>query len=339
MCSSDLFEPFSAGRFLQRATALLALGGATIALAPTAHATGTLAGTDIENIATASYETPGGTIDIPSNKVIIKVDELLDVTVASSDPGDRITSPGAADEVLTFQVTNTGNGNEAFTLTADEAITGDDYDPTLQQVILDSNSNGVYDPGTDDLYVPGTNDPVLAPDESLTVFVVTDTPATVVESDRAEVSLLAEANTGTGSPGDTFSGQGEGGGDAVVGTTGADAVDSGFFVVQAASIELVKTAIIEDPFGGNRPVPGATVTYTLVATVSGSGVLSNVVISDPIPANTDYLAESIVYETVGQTDAADATDESSFNGTVVSTATGDIPAGETRTMSFKVKIQ
>jgi uncharacterized repeat protein (TIGR01451 family) len=321
-----------------RHASLAAIASASIAAMPAAHAAGTLAGTDIENIATASYDTAGGTVDIPSNTVTIKVDELLDVTVSSSDPGDKATAPGANANVLTYQITNTGNGSEAYSLTADVARTGDDFNPVFQQIVLDTNNNGVYDAGVDTVYVPGANDPVLAPDASIKVFIITNTPATPVNGNRAEVGLLAVSRTGTGAPGTSFAGQGQGGGNAVVGNTGADAEASGFLIVEAATISLTKSAVILNPFGGTAPVPGAIVTYKIVATVSGAGSLANVVITDPIPTGTVFQAASIVYETVAQTDAADS-DQSNFNGTRVSAAIGTLNAGETRTMTFKVKIQ
>ena len=304
-----------------------------------AYAAGTVAGTDIENTAQASYETDDGTIvEIPSNTVIITVDELLDVTVASNDPGDIITTPGATDEVLTFQVTNTGNGEEAFALTADTAVGGDDFDPTLQQIVIDSDGNGVYDPGVDTVYVSGTNDPILDPDESITIFVITSTDAAQVDGERAEVSLLAEAITGTGTPGTSFDGQGQGGGDAVVGSTGADSQDSGFLAIQQALVTLVKSATVSDPFGGNRAVPGSVITYNLVATISGTGTLEDVIISDPIPDSTIYNPESITLETASVSDAADA-DAGEFDGTAINVDVGDVPAGETRTVTFEVTIE
>ena len=70
-----------------------ALAGTLLFPCQTAWAAGTLAGTNIENIATASYDTGSGTIDIQSNTAVILVDELLDVTVASTDPGDVPTVP------------------------------------------------------------------------------------------------------------------------------------------------------------------------------------------------------------------------------------------------------
>ena len=307
------------------------------AAAHSAQAAGTLAGTDIQNIASATYDTPSGPVTIQSNTVVIKVDELLDVTVTSTDPGDVATAPGATGNILTYQVTNTGNGAEAFTLTANIANGGDDFDPMLQQIVIDSNSNGVYDAGVDTVYVAGTNDPVISPDQSVRVFVITSTPVSVVDGNRADVGLTAVANTGTGAPGTSFAGAGQGGGAAVVGTTGADSSDSGFLTVQAASVALVKSATILDPFGGNRPVPGAVITYSIAANVTGSGSLANLVINDPIPVGVTYDIGTITLESVALTDAADA-DAGNYNGTLISVAAGSVPAGQTRTITFKVRI-
>jgi uncharacterized repeat protein (TIGR01451 family) len=305
---------------------------------PAAYAAGTLAGTDITNTATATYDTPTGPVTLDSNTVIINVDELLDVTIIGTDPGDVSTAPSATNNVLTYRITNTGNGSEAFALTADVNRSGDDFNPTLSQIVIDTNNNGVYDAGVDTIYVAGSNEPVLAPDQSRVVFVLTNTPATPVNGNRAEVVLTATATTGSGAPGTSFAGLGDGGGDAVVGTTRATAEDNGFLAVQAATLALVKSATILDPFGGTRPVPGAIITYNLVATVSGSGTLNNLVISDPIPANTTYSVGTITYEATALTDAADA-DAGNYNGTRISVAAGNVPAGQTRTVTFKVRIQ
>jgi uncharacterized repeat protein (TIGR01451 family) len=303
-----------------------------------AYAAGTLAGTDITNIATASYESGGSTVDIDSNAVVIKVDELLDVTAVSSDPGDVITTNGATNVVSTFRVTNTGNGSEALRLTPNVAGGGDDFDPALVQVVLDTNGNGVYDPGVDTVYVAGTNDPVLAPDQNLTVFVLTNVPASQVDGDRAQVGLTAAATTGTGAPGTTFAGAGQGGGNAVVGSTGADADAAGFLLVNAASVTLIKSASVVDPFGGTTSVPGSIITYTLVATVSGTGALTNLAINDPIPVSSQYVVNSMTLEGAALTDPADA-DQGNFNGSRVSVALGNVPAGQTRTVTFRVRVQ
>lgn len=322
-----------------RNTIATIVGVSSLALAASgAQAAGTLAGTDIVNVAQASYDGPDGPVTVDSNEVTIKVDELLDVTVVSSDPGDIATDPAATAQVLTFQVTNTGNGQEAFTLAADTAKGGDDFDTVFEQIVLDTDGNGVYDPGVDTIYTPGTNDPLLNPDESVTVFVLSTIPADAEDAERAEIELSAVANTGSGVPGTTFAGAGDGGGDAVVGSTGADDEDSGFFVIQAAKITLVKSATILDPFGGAEAVPGATITYQLVATITGSGTLNNLNVTDDIPTDTTYSTESITLEGSGLTDSDTDADAGSFDGSQIAVALGAVPGGQTRTITFQVTI-
>lgn len=307
-----------------------------LALPIQAEAAGTRAGSTISNTASASYDTGGGTQTVDSNKVDLLVDELLDVVVASSDPADAPTTPGATAQLLTYSITNTGNGQESFALSTIANGGGDDYDPTVTQIYID-NGDGVFDPGTDTLYTPGANDPTLNPDQSVKIFVLSTTPAGVSDGHRGTVSLVAAAKTGTGAPGTSFPGRGEGGGDAVVGSTGADSQDQGAFVVSAATVTLVKSAVIVDPFGGSEPVPGATITYTIVATVAGSGSVSGLAVTDNIPADTSYVAGSITLGATALTDAVDA-DAGDYNGTRVNVALGTVAGGQTRTVTFKTTI-
>ena len=316
----------------------LIVASATIAFAEPAQAVGTTAGTTISNTATATYTDAGGSpASVPSNRVDIRVDEILDVTVVSSDPGDVATLPGATNQVLTFTVTNTGNGSEAFRLSPVNAIGGDAFDPTTTSLVIDSNGNGVYDAGVDTVYNAGSNDPILAPDTSVRIFVLSTVPAAATNGQRGQTDLTATAITGSGTPGTAFAGLGQGGGDAVVGTTTALGRDDGFYIVNAATVAFVKSATVLDPFGGSKPVPGAIITYTLIATVSGSGSLANLAAGDPIPASTTYVPGSITSQATPITDLTDA-DAGEFAASRVSVRFGTVPGGQTRTVTFKVKI-
>ena len=309
---------------------------AAFALPMQAQAAGTRAGSTISNTASASFDTGAGTTTIDSNQVDLLVDELLDVTVDSSNPADVPTTPGATGQVLTFSVTNNGNGVENFVLSTIANAGGDDYDPVVTQIYID-NGDGVFDAGTDTLYTQGANDPELDPDESVTVFVVATTPGTVIDGNRGIVSLVAVAVTGTGAPGTSFAGQGEGGGDAVVGSTGADGTDAGAFIVSAATVTLVKSAVVTNPLGTADPIPGATITYTIVATVAGSGSVSGLAITDNIPADTSYVPASITLGGTAQSDAVDA-DAGDYNGTRINVALGTVAGGQTRTVTFQTTI-
>lgn len=316
----------------------LVIASATIAYAEPAHAVGTTAGTTISNTATATYTDPVGTVvNVPSNQVDIRVDEILDVTVVSADPGDVATLPGATNQVLSFTVTNTGNGSEAFRLSPVNAIGGDAFDPTTTSLVIDTNGNGVYDAGIDTVYSAGSNDPVLAPDTSVRIFVLSTIPGGATDGQRGQTDLTATAVTGSGAAGTTFAGQGQGGGDAVVGTSTAVGRDDGFYIVNAATVSFAKSAVVLDPFGGTKALPGSVITYTLVATISGSGTLNNLSISDPVPSSTTYVPGSITSQTLPVSDATDA-DTGEFAANQITVRFGNVPGGQTRTVTFKVRV-
>ena len=92
-----------------------------------------------------------------------------------------------------------------------------------------------------------------------------------------------------------------------------------------------------DPFGGTTAVPGATITYTLVATVSGSGSLANLAIGDAIPAGSTYKAGSITLDGAALTDLADG-DAGEISPSGVAVRLGTVPAGQARTVTFQVTI-
>lgn len=325
---------------LRRALPVIFLG---ILWVPTLHAAGTLAGTNISNTATATFTDPGGASQtVPSNTSILQVDEILDVTVAKNDATNvGVTTPDT-EAVLSFTVTNIGNGDETFALTFNNALAGDQFNPTNTRIYLDANSNGSFEIGTDTLYVAGVNDPVLAPDGTRVVFVVSDIPAGLANADVGLVALLAEAMTaratpGADAPGTTFAGAGTGGSDAVVGSTQADGADQNGYVVAQVAVSFTKGHVVTDAFGGNNAVPGATITYTLTFAATGAGNLTGAAITDPIPAGTTYVTGSLTLNAAALTDAADA-DAGTFTGSGIAVALGTVIAPDTKTVTFKVTI-
>ena len=303
-----------------------------------ALAAGTLAGQSISNTATADYDIGGGPQTIASNAVVMRVDELLDVTVVSNDPGPVLVRPGSTDRVTSFTFTNTGNGPEAFTLSTNAAVGGDNFDPQSVRIVLD-NGNGVYEPGIDVAYIPGTNDPLLAPDASRVVFVVSNIPAATSDGQRGLVELIATAKTGTGAPGTTFAGLGEAGVNAVVGSSTATDTASGTYQIAASTVALNKSAVVTDPFGGSSPVPGATIAYTITASVTGSVPVNSLTIRDAIPAGTVYVPGSLLIGTTTLTDIATDTDGGQYDGSGIAVTMASVPAGDTRTVTFRVTIQ
>jgi uncharacterized repeat protein (TIGR01451 family) len=108
-------------------------------------------------------------------------------------------------------------------------------------------------------------------------------------------------------------------------------------VVQTATVTFAKSAVVLDPFSGTKSVPGAVITYSLVATVTGTGTLNNLALGDAIPAGTTYQAGTITLQSAGLSDAIDL-DAGKFDAGAISVALGNVAGGQTRTVTFKVKI-
>lgn len=299
-----------------------------------ALASGVPAGSLIENTASATYIANSTTQSVDSNTVSLIVDEVLDDAVASQESGPV---PATGTAVLRFKVTNTGNGAETFTLTANPAVPGNAFDATVTGLAVDVNGNGVYDAGVDTALTNGATSPSLAADGPLDVLVLVSIPTGAAANATSRVQLNALATTGTGTPGTLFAGAGVSGGDAVVGASGAQANAQATLVVNKAVVSLVKSAAIADPFGGTRPVPAAIITYSIVANVSGTGTVTGLAVNDAIPSGTTYQPGTLTLEGAALTDAAD-TDAGQFSASAVAVQLGDLAAGATRTISFKVRI-
>jgi uncharacterized repeat protein (TIGR01451 family) len=297
--------------------AVVALLGASFA----SHAAGTAAGTSIQNTAQVSYTVGGSTATTSSNTSSVMVAEILDAVLTLAAPSVTV-SPGASGAALIFTLTNTGNGTERFNLTALSAgVVGDDFDPTLATpaIYFDTDNSGDFTSG-DVAYNPGVNNPVLAADASVRLIVVNNIPNSVLNGNRGRSQLTAAAVTGTGAPGTAFVGAGDGGVDAVTGTTGGDSALFGEYLVANVQLTAVKSQSIVDQFGGARALPGARINNQVVVTASGTGNANAVAFSDLVPANTTYVAGSLRLNGAALSDGADAD-----AGTFVST-----PAPEVR---------
>lgn len=316
------------------AAGLLAIACGLAVPAPV-MAQATPAGVVIESTAQATYDDAGVPRSIASNPVQVRVDELLDVALASREAGPVTARSGPA--VLSFLLTNSGNGPEQFILEPVTSVPGNGFDTTLVGVAVDSNGNGVHDPGVDvALTAPWTTTAIPA-EASQTIFVLLTVPSGVADGAISRVNLVARSATGTGAPGTTFPGAGEGGGNAVVGMSGAQMTASGQIVASASSVTLLKWASVADPFGGTAAVPGSVITYSIRTLVSGSADVNGLVVTDAIPARTTYRANSLTRDGAGLSDAAgDDAGEASPAG--ISVALGTLAAGASTTVTFAVLI-
>lgn len=321
-------------------------------LPQTALAVGTPAGTLITNTATLSYGLAGvPQPDLVSPPAVVRVDEVIQPVLTWQDGVPvAVNSPGV-NAALTFLLTNGGNGSEAFSLAR---VNGPAPIPTGNYTPLDGTAGAIFlesglqsgfqasGPNADTLYVPGSNDPVLAADAGVTLYVVSDTPL-VAANAQGQVRLDAAALTSGvagATPGTGFAGLGQGGSVAVAGSSRGQAQAIGSYIASGLGLVLTKGVdAVLDPAGGNVLMAGSIVTYRLQANLTGSGSALGLVITDPLPTELTYVPGSLVVDGVAKTDAADA-DNAQFIAAskTVSVSLGNVTAPATVVITFRATI-
>lgn len=301
-----------------------------------AWAVGTASGTTISNQATITYQV-GTVAQTPINSdgdgnfgngpesTDFLVDRMVDLTIAEADGTYTDVSPGAAAQVVTFTVANTGNATLDFDLSgAVNLATGsldpfggtDNLDVTIVDVFVDSDGPGPTGGG----YVSGahtysaaadTADFIddLPQDQMINVYVVVNVPAAAADGDIAGIILTALARNTDGSALVETAGADTAGVDTVFadGAGDTDAArdaqysDTDAFRVQAATLTVSKIAtVVEDPINGAvnpKAIPGAYIEYqvTITNTAGAGATASNVVFSDDL--TTEIGNGTLVFRT------------------------------------------
>jgi hypothetical protein len=325
-----------------------------------AHAAGTASGSTISNTATVAYSVGGTAQPTVSNtptvftvdrKVVFRVDETAPIATTT-------VAPGQLAAVTTFTVSNTSNATLDFGLSIPAQQVGgagahsntDNFDVLLPSLFADTNSNGVYDAGTD-LAITYL-DEVLA-DTSRTVFIVANIPAGRATGDVAAVSLLAQARDGgvaatQGAVSAATAGANTVGVDTVLADTAYDALNTASdglgtakddYTVSAATLAVTKTVrIISDPVNtpaNAKMIPGAIVEYCITAQPT--------TITDPVPATLSINAASLRVNGTATAGVCNANGVagggvSGQNVTSAPTALNAVPTGGTITLYFQATI-
>ena len=336
---------------------------ATAFAASPAFAAGTTAGTTVTNSVTLDYRIGGIDQAQLTASDSFTVDRKVTLTVAETGTSTTTVTPGQTAAVTIFSVSNSSNAALDFALAASQLSGGtaahgstDNFDVSNVKMYADTNTNGSYDPGTDQEI---TFLDQVAADTSRTVFIVADVPIGRATGDAAGVRLTAtaaESNT-VGTLGATVTqtaGANTTGMDTVFGDTDANgnvARDGIHFAeddytILAATLTATKTSrVISDPFNGTtnpKMIPGAVVEYCIsVANATGSATANGVTISDEVPDETTYdPAFGILLNgtVTGSSCNGDGASGGSYTDGIVSGTLADIAAGVTRTLVFRVSV-
>ena len=348
---------------------------ALLSMAPTAaHAAGTAAGTSITNNVSVNFNVGGVAQTATGASNTIVVDNKIVFTVAEQGAITSV-SPGQTGAVTTFKVTNSSNTTIDVGLAAAAQSNGATaaHGGTVNQTVtgytywLDTSGTGIYNAGT---VTQVTWLDEIAPDASKTVFVLANVPAGAVNAQIAGINLTgtAEAGGSTGTQGAVLTastgawtpgtvqtvladGTGNGTGDA---NYDGKYTALGDYSVAAAVLSVNKNSIVvSDPVNGStnaKSIPGATMQYCIVvANAAGAGAsATNLNISDVLPANITYKANSVVLNTAVTGSGSSAScgagtagsDATNWNAgtTTVSGALANLAAGASEGLSFQVTI-
>ena len=139
----------------------------------------------------------------------------------------------------------------------DSVIAGDDFDPVAATPSIYFDTDAQRRPVARRHAVHGRQQRSGArtPTPSSPCCVVNDIPGGVVDGNIGFSRLTADSRTGTGAPGTAFAGQGAGGTDAVVGTTGRRRRSHGEYLVAGVTRDRRQDADRRRPV--RRRAPGA----------------------------------------------------------------------------------
>jgi len=261
---------------------------------------GTPAGTIIENTATATFKDINGNPLPPiSSSVKIIIAQVCGLDV--SPPTGSKSGLAGSSVYYSAIITNTGNGDDTFDLAT---TSSNGY---TSRIYFDSNGDGVLQ---DSERNAGSiiRTPQLPADGIYRIIITDDIPQGTEDGRTDAVTLSAKSRTGT-------------------------CTDSGTYTttVSASVLTLNKTVDI------TNPLPDDIITYTITYFSTGTAIVKDLIITDPIPQKTTYVAGSITLNGVAQTDAI-GDDKGSLTGSSITVNVGDVTSGKTGSVTFKVKI-
>lgn len=226
-----------------------------------------LAGTNISNVATATYTDNTGTERVvTSNEVKTLVAQIGSFTL-EADRSAQTTPNGQ----VTFShiLTNTGNGTDKFSIglkDIDDSNTTFDFSSGGKYAIyIDRNKDGMAD---SNVALTGTDLIELAAGESVGLVVVATTPSTAMQGQLDKLEITATAQT------------------ASLYTVAVKSNTDTTRITTGAVLQITKAANV------SVTQVGKEIEYTLTFKNTGNTTATNVAIFDVLPKTVEYLKDS-----------------------------------------------
>jgi len=214
--------------------------------------------------------TNGGVADSMRVRVTLTVARNITITPNNTQQ----TFPGGSVSYA-HTITNSGNATDTANFTAGCLSDSRSAQGWTSTAYIDSNANGTLEVGTDILVVCGSTSLTLNVGESRTMFVRVFAPGSATGADPANVTTITA----------TF-------GVSTTNATESTSVTDGLVLTKD---QVAVGCSVAGPHAGYSPAaipagpataPGQCIAYRITGTNSTAGTITNVVISDIVPANT-----------------------------------------------------
>lgn len=336
-------------KYLSKLTILFFLFTLAGAYPAFAAVTDTGAGITIDNTADIEFSVGGSpTTTVTSSTASFVVDHKVRPVVAVSTATQYVVA-GSTSQYLGFTVTNDGNSAAALPIVLSNEQAG---------ALVMTNINYYQEDGTtpgfqaaEDTLIPGPTPTINVdrdPANAVTIYLVGDTPAGATVGQTATYHLIATANVTEAATDDPAVSDDVYADDA--GTSTGDVAYNGlhsanalFEVVDVTLTAAKSSSVISDGVNAAPPyfrIPGSVIEYRVeITNTSALLPASNVTLTDAIPANLTYVADSVQIDGTAYADgSAQVTYAAGPPEEITVTLPADLPVSTTIPITFQVTI-